>query len=42
MNRMSETGSEGVGTSHHIGGSLSHRKHAKRLVHIMIKIWIFF
>ena len=42
MNRMSETGGKGVGPSHHTGGSLSHKEHAKRLVCILINIWIFF
>ena len=42
MNRMSETGGEGAGPSRHTGGSLSHREHAKRLVRILINIWIFF
>ena len=42
MNRMSETGGEGVGPSLHTGGSLSHREHAKRLVRILINIWILF
>ena len=38
MNRMSETGGEGIGPSHHTGGSLSHREHGKRLVRILINI----
>ena len=38
MNRMSETGGEGVGPSCHTGCSLSHREHAKRLVRILIKM----
>ena len=38
MNRMSETGGEGVGPSCHTGGSLSHMEHAKRLVRILINI----
>ena len=42
MNRMSETGGEGAGPSRHASGSLSHREHAKRLVRILINIWIFF
>ena len=42
MNRMSETGGEGAGPSRHTGGSLSHREHAKRLVRILINIWILF
>ena len=33
MNRMSETRGQGVGSSRHIGGSFSHREHAKCLVH---------
>ena len=32
MNRMSESRSEGAGPSHHAGGSLSHREHAKRFI----------
>ena len=42
MNRMSETGGEGTGPLRHTGGSLSHKEHAKRLVHILINIWNFF
>ena len=42
MNRMSETGGEGTGPSRHTGGSLSHREYAKRLVRILINIWILF
>ena len=42
MNRMSKTGGEGVGPSCHTSGSLSHREHVKRLVRILIKIWILF
>ena len=42
MNRMSETRDEGAGPSHHTGGSLSHRELAKRLVRILINIWILF
>ena len=42
MNMMSEIGGEGVGPSRHTGGSLSHMEHAKRLVRILINIWIFF
>ena len=42
MNRMSETGGEGVRPLCHTGGSLSYKEHAKRLVRILIKIWIFF
>ena len=42
MNRMSEIGGEGAGPSRHTDGSLSHREHAKCLVCILIKIWIFF
>ena len=39
---MSETRGEGIGPLCHTGGSLSHREHAKRLVRILIKIWILF
>ena len=39
---MSETGGEGAGPSRYAGGSLYHREHAKRLVRILIKIWILF
>ena len=42
MNRMSKTGGEGAGPSRHTGGSLSHREYAKRLVRILINIWILF
>ena len=42
MNRMSEVGGEGAGPSRHTGGSLSHREHAKRLIRILIKIWMLF
>ena len=42
MNRMSEIGGEDVGPSRYTGGSLSHREHVKRLVCILIKIWILF
>ena len=42
MNRMSESGGEGAGPSHHSGSFLSHREHAKRLVRILINIWILF
>ena len=42
MNRMSETGGEGVRPLCHTGGSLSHREHAKRLVLILINIWILY
>ena len=42
MTRMSETGGEGAGPSSHTDGSLSHREHAKRLVCILINIWILF
>ena len=42
MNRMSETGGEGVGPSRYTSGSLSYKEYAKRLVHILINIWIFF
>ena len=42
MNRMSESGGEGSGPSCHTDGSLSHREHAKRLIRILINIWILF
>ena len=35
---MSETGGEGARPSRHTSGSLSHRKHAKRLVRMLINI----
>ena len=42
MNRMSETGGEDAGPLRHIGGSLSHREHAKQLIRILIKNLDFF
>ena len=42
MNRMSETRNERAGPSRYTSGSLSHREHAKRLVCILINIWILF